>query len=137
MIHFQLDMSKLYEDFEITDLYNKKYQYSNHKSKLFREQDLFMSTSILLIVGLIMSALFGGIINKLITVILNEAIFTITDIIFNLNLFGLILIGIKTLHDSIIRTYLVHSILVRFELSMKIEDIHKYLHNEWGIIINV
>jgi hypothetical protein len=136
MLYLQLGSVINFKKYEVDGLY-KKHSYDHRSSKLFRKQDLIILTFTLIIVGVILYTFFGELVNKLILEIMEGTKLTVSNIIINLNLFGVIIIGLKALYDSIIRTYLVHSIIVKIEHDVEKEHIYQYLRNEWGIDTNV
>lgn len=136
MIRFQLDNLVTLSKYDMVDLY-ERYQVNSYLSKANRKLDLILSTFALLLLGLVLSASLGMFIDEIIFSSIEGTTMRVFEYIIYLNLCGLVLLGFKILYDSIVYTYLVHSILIKLEKGKSLVHIHQYLYNEWGIDLNV
>jgi len=136
MIHFKLSSTTVLKKHDVVALYEKSQQ-NPYAMRTDRTFDLIFSTTILLVLGLILFAILKWIIQKTILCAIDGTILAGIDYIVYLNLCGGVLIGLKILRDSIIYTYLTHSIAIKLEKGKGLEYIYQYLQNEWGIHLNV
>ncbi len=136
MLHFQLENTVTLHKHEVINLY-ERFHYNHKLSRANRQHDLYVSTFVLMLFGLLLSAILVSSIQHILLESLAGIWMSGYKYILYLNLIGIVLLGFKVLHNSIVFTYLTHDILIQFESDRDIAYVEQHLHDNWGIDLNV
>jgi hypothetical protein len=132
MLYFQLNSLVTLSKEKVEKYYDRHVYNHDWVLSAERKHDIIVTTVIIMVVCILLVGL--------LTTLVDEMLFgklTLLGYILYINLFGISLMILKIIRDSIIHTYLINSILILMEQKTELSQIYRYLQEEWGINLDV